>query len=545
MTTLRITNLQSTIVLPVLLVLWLVAAPLYAGVKDESLHFLTTEVGAGYSALLHSSDLGKSSGLVGGNMQVGYEWNYRKLIVHTGVEFALLSDKTKVHPFTETLDYTLGLPQGQKMTQHFAFHSYTSSPLLGQVNIPLQMGAIFANRYYFLAGARLGLPVFHQANVRSIVTTSLTDEMLIGTLDDVMVHHAYTSQEKASLQWPVSTVNAQLSAEMGVVLNSFFEKTVSKGKTRGRTAMNSRSSKTAKKPVLYRVALFADYGITSCFSAGEKTPLVTLEQPRQIEFNDYFAASGTKINSLLVGAKFAVLFQLNQPKPQKNKPLPSFFDIYITDAETQKNIASSISIYDKSKKKTVFKEAKNGHLRHRTIRLGEYTITASNNLYFPASQDVALLEEGITDTVRFALQPKPVPIDTPVIDMPIEVGTTIVLQNLFFATGRTTILPESEQALDELAEFMREHEQVVVRITGHTDDVGSERSNQILSEGRANAVRTELVKRGIAPSHIEAEGKGETEPIADNATEEGRARNRRVEFTIISTGSEQIQQLRD
>ena len=83
-----------------------------------------------------------------------------------------------------------------------------------------------------------------------------------------------------------------------------------------------------------------------------------------------------------------------------------------------------------------------------------------------------------------------------------------------------------------------------IRITGHTDNVGSDKANMTLSEGRAKAVRSEIIKRGIAAERIEAEGKGETEPIADNATEEGRAQNRRVEFTIIATGGEMIEQIK-
>ena len=536
--------LHSPLIVTALLAWLLLPASLYAGVKDESLHFLTTEAGVGYSALLHSSDLGKSSGLAGGKLQLGYEWNYRKLLVHTGLEFALLSDKADVNPFTMTSDYTLGLPAGQKMTQHFAFNSYTSSPIRGQVNIPVQVGAVFAKRYYFLAGARIGLPVLRPAQVRSTVTTSLTDDALIGELNGVHVHDAYTSDEKASLQWPAATVNAQLSAEVGLVLNSFWEKPEPAKKTKGRSAANSRSSKQAKKPVLFRVALFADYGITSCLASTEPKPLAEVAEPRQIAFNDYFAASGAKVNSLLVGAKFAVLFQLNDPKPKKTKPMPSYFDIYIADAETAQPVPASLKIYDQAKKRSVVKEAKKGHLRHRA-KPGAYTFTATNDRYFPFTTEATLAQEGITDTLRFAMQPKPVPVDTPVIDIPIEVGTTVVLHNLFFATGKTVILPESEQALDELAAFMQEHGEVTVRITGHTDDVGSERSNQILSEGRANAVRNELLKRGVAPARIEADGKGETQPIADNKTEEGRAKNRRVEITIISTGSEQIQQLRD
>ena len=155
--------------------------------------------------------------------------------------------------------------------------------------------------------------------------------------------------------------------------------------------------------------------------------------------------------------------------------------------------------------------------------------------------------DGITDTLRFALQPKPQPviIDTPIVSIPVKVGTKVVLHNLFFATNKTQILPESEKALDELYAFLNSHPELVIRITGHTDNVGSDQANIILSEGRANAVRDELIKRGVEVERIEAEGKGEAEPIADNATEEGRAKNRRVEFTILSTGDEDIEQIKE
>ena len=128
--------------------------------------------------------------------------------------------------------------------------------------------------------------------------------------------------------------------------------------------------------------------------------------------------------------------------------------------------------------------------------------------------------------------------------VPLKVGRKVILHNLFFATGKTQILPQSEQALNELSDFLRDNPTVTIRITGHTDNVGSDKANMTLSEGRAKAVRSEIIKRGIAAERIEAEGKGETEPIADNATEEGRAQNRRVEFTIIATGGEMIEQIK-
>ena len=125
----------------------------------------------------------------------------------------------------------------------------------------------------------------------------------------------------------------------------------------------------------------------------------------------------------------------------------------------------------------------------------------------------------------------------------IKEGIKVKIENLFFATNKTVILPTSEQAMSDLAAFLLQNPSVTIHITGHTDAVGSDEANQILSEGRANAVRADLIKRGVAAERMTAEGKGEREHVADNDTEEGRQLNRRVEFTITGTGDEDIQQV--
>jgi len=116
---------------------------------------------------------------------------------------------------------------------------------------------------------------------------------------------------------------------------------------------------------------------------------------------------------------------------------------------------------------------------------------------------------------------------------PIEKGRTYVIENLFFASDETQILPQSEPALQELFEFLNDNPEVRIRITGHTDWVGTDKDNQILSEGRSNSVKQSMVERGIDPSRMETEGKGESQPVDTNETEEGRQHNRRVEFTIL------------
>ncbi len=125
----------------------------------------------------------------------------------------------------------------------------------------------------------------------------------------------------------------------------------------------------------------------------------------------------------------------------------------------------------------------------------------------------------------------------------IKEGIKVKIENLFFATNKTYILPQSEQAMADLANFLIENPSVKIHIVGHTDAVGSDEANQILSEGRANSVRNDLIKRGVAAERITAEGKGEREFVADNDTEEGRQLNRRVEFTITDVGDEDIQQI--
>ena len=117
---------------------------------------------------------------------------------------------------------------------------------------------------------------------------------------------------------------------------------------------------------------------------------------------------------------------------------------------------------------------------------------------------------------------------------PIKKGEIFIIKNLFFATNKTRILPTSEQALNDLYMFLARNPQVTIRIIGHTDSVGKDAANQILSDGRANAVMKDLIERGIAAERMQAEGRGETQHIDTNDTEEGRQNNRRVEIEILS-----------
>ncbi len=107
----------------------------------------------------------------------------------------------------------------------------------------------------------------------------------------------------------------------------------------------------------------------------------------------------------------------------------------------------------------------------------------------------------------------------------------IAAKNVFFATGKYTLLAKSNASLNEVAKLMKDDPSLILDISGHTDDVGSEESNQTLSENRANAVKEYLVKQGIDESRLNSVGYGESKPVADNKTAAGRAKNRRTEMT--------------
>ncbi len=104
-------------------------------------------------------------------------------------------------------------------------------------------------------------------------------------------------------------------------------------------------------------------------------------------------------------------------------------------------------------------------------------------------------------------------------------------KNVFFATGSYKLLAKSNKALNDVASLMKADESLMLDIDGHTDDVGSNESNQTLSENRAKAVKDYLIKQGVAESRLFATGYGEDKPVADNKTAAGRAKNRRTEMT--------------
>jgi len=115
---------------------------------------------------------------------------------------------------------------------------------------------------------------------------------------------------------------------------------------------------------------------------------------------------------------------------------------------------------------------------------------------------------------------------------PVEIGTTVNLNNVLFEQGKTNLLPQSYPELDVIVSFLKSNPRVKIELAGHTDNRGIPGQNVKLSQARVDKVKAYLVSKGVEGKRISGKGYGGSKPVASNDTEESRQLNRRVEFTI-------------
>ena len=116
----------------------------------------------------------------------------------------------------------------------------------------------------------------------------------------------------------------------------------------------------------------------------------------------------------------------------------------------------------------------------------------------------------------------------------IKVGEKVVMRNIFFDYDSYSIKPESKSELTKLLSFLVTNPTMQIEISGHTDNTGTVEYNKNLSENRALSVKNYLINNGIEAARLTCKGYGNTQPLADNKSEEGRAMNRRTEFKVIT-----------
>ncbi len=219
--------------------------------------------------------------------------------------------------------------------------------------------------------------------------------------------------------------------------------------------------------------------------------------------------------------------------PVDLRPIPvTFLRYLILDSRTQDPLMARLSIIDLDQNK----EIKTLMSNKKGVILS--TVPLGKNLSLHAISEGFLFHSEHVFYPSFSHGQKPF-IDTlylqPLINKEQDSNENkkpIVLKNIFFDSGSATLKQESQGEIDLLANLMREHESIEIILTGHTDNVGDAQDNMALSLKRSQAVRQALIDSGIISGRIDAQGRGESEPIADNETPEGRATNRRTELIV-------------
>lgn len=517
-------------------------------------HYVGVSPKLGYGVLIDSKfndldrfDVKPQGGVVAG-LSLFYELQQGNFLFQTGFDFDYLNSTTRITDFT--LSRPLEYPS-YPMVYHYGFNDWKEARNVGMVSLPVMFGAQYG-RIFFLGGATIGIPVFSNYNSKGVLNITATDEQFIDPLENIYTHHIISEEQKYNGALYLKFPSVSLAAEVGVDLDEWL----AAPPPRRRRGMR-RPKRTFKQLLHYRASLFVDYGLLSLNdyeknyasarpldmadpeSAKGHLPVFEEGSPYLKGVNTTLSTEGARsslLNPLTVGVKFTVMYEFEKPEPPrrprpkpkpkpqpKPTPVPPLPPVYmcgiVHDGETMAVLDSaSVEIYDELGEVALFMDSTSSDgMFHTKLEEGTYSGYIRRPGYLPYTGVFSYVEG---DTVHVLLQ---------------EIKKDVItLLDVHFATNKTVVLAESAQTLEDLYDFLSENPNVRIKIIGHTDSVGSIESNQRLSEGRAKSVTNEMVKRGIDPNRIEYEGKGESEPVDTNDTEEGRANNRRVEFIILS-----------
>ncbi len=198
----------------------------------------------------------------------------------------------------------------------------------------------------------------------------------------------------------------------------------------------------------------------------------------------------------------------------------------ITDSKSKDSLSAKIEIIDTDESRVIATaiSGADGKYKVKLQKKKDYgvEITAKNYLFFVKmvyATELPVVDGNIT--VNFKLDK-------------VEVGSKMILKNIFFETNSSSLKTESYQEIERVVNMLKNNPSIRLEISGHTDNVGSFNANKKLSESRAKSVVEYIVANGIKRSRLEYKGYGFKKPIADNSTKEGRSKNRRVEFVVIS-----------
>lgn len=219
------------------------------------------------------------------------------------------------------------------------------------------------------------------------------------------------------------------------------------------------------------------------------------------------------------------LFQFDVPQEWRSSENSTYAQGRIFDKSTKKPLAAQVQLYDVATDSLV--QQVNSDKEN-----GEYTVVLTEGkqyaLYVTAPQ---YLLNSLSFDYTSPKSLSPVALDV-YLD-PIKAGAAVVLNNLFFETGAYRLADNSKTELNKLIRFLQQNEGMKLEIAGHTDDVGSDKANQVLSEKRALAVVDYLRTHGIGKDRLRHKGYGESGPVVPNNSEENRQLNRRIEMRVL------------
>lgn len=217
------------------------------------------------------------------------------------------------------------------------------------------------------------------------------------------------------------------------------------------------------------------------------------------------------------------IFQFDMPEYARPGKV-TFVKGTITSAATKKPLAAHLVFYDLQTGKIVNEKTADAVT-------GEYLLTLPLGKQYVVH---ASAPHHLFHSHHFSLQNKPEA--TPFVQhielQQIDSGNRLVLENVFFETDSFTLKPQSYIELDRVADFLHRNPQVMIEISGHTDNMGRPEYNRQLSEKRAKSVYDYLLMKNVSAYRLSYAGYGDSRPIADNDTEEGRRKNRRTELCI-------------
>ncbi|MDD5611959.1 MAG: OmpA family protein [Gallionella sp.] len=174
--------------------------------------------------------------------------------------------------------------------------------------------------------------------------------------------------------------------------------------------------------------------------------------------------------------------------------------------------------------------------KNNGIKVNNNNLTIGLNYYFNEPSVAPAAVAAVAAAAVVAPAPTPAPEAAPAVSdtwKTLLEEKPVTLKGTNFDFDSAKLRPAADAKLTEVAEFAATYKDAKLDVSGHTDSVGSDTYNQKLSERRANSVKAYLVKKGVAADRIVTEGYGETKPVADNKTKEGRAENRRVEIRSV------------